>query len=199
MGSREAHQGGRLTWGLGAPGGHHPAASSPASHCCASGHLGASRRSHCAARSRCRPVGWTGSSLCHAGYTASWPSPAPTHPAPLGCRPCLLEISLRPSPGTRGHVSAATAVSAPTAAVFQQLHHLGLACRVQALRGGRAHQVEQRALTGSHAGPRRSLPTPLLPVALPVCGCGWRSPPACARLLACPGAGTGPPSCATWC
>lgn len=186
---------GGLTWGLGAPGGHHPGASSPASRCCASGHLGASRRSRCAARSHCRPVGWTGSSAPRQLRSLSAQSGPYTHPAPLGCRPGLLKVSLRPGPSSPGHVSAATAVSPPTTAVFQQFHHFSLACGVQALREDRVCQ----ALIGTPIGPPRSLPTALVPVAPPACGCGWHSPPVCVRLLACPGAGTAPPSCAGWC
>lgn len=37
---------------------------------------------------------------------------------------------------------------------------------------------------------------PVMSVAPPACGCGWHSPPVCVQLLACPGAGTRPPSCA---
>lgn len=86
------------------------------------------------------------------------PGPAScwTHPTPLGGRPCLLEVSLRPSPCTPGRVSAATAVSTPTAAILQELHHLGLACGVQALSRGRACQVSkgpQLDHTSGHTGP----------------------------------------------
>ena len=128
------------------------------------------------------------------------PGPASrwTHPAPLGGRPRLLEVSLRPSPHTPGPISAATAVSAPAATVLQELHHLGLACGVQALSGCRVYQAS-KGPRSDHTSGHGPLPTPLLPVALPACGCGWHSPPACVRLPACPGVGTGPPSCAGWC
>lgn len=83
---------------------------------------------------------------------ATW-SPGPhgpeTHPAPLGCRPCLLDARLRPVAGSPTYVSAAIAVSLPSTAVLQQLHHLGLACRVQALR-------EQQGISGGTVGPGQS-------------------------------------------
>lgn len=86
------------------------------------------------------------------------PGPASpwTHPGPLSCRPRLLEVSLRPSPRSPGHVSAATAVSAPAAALLQEFHHLGLARGVQALRQGRVYQASkgpQSDHTLGHAGP----------------------------------------------
>lgn len=86
------------------------------------------------------------------------PGPASrwTHPAPLGGRPRLLEVSLRPRPHTPGHLSATTAVSAPAATVLQELHHLGLACGVQALSGCRVYQASKGPrsdYTSGHAGP----------------------------------------------
>ena len=129
------------------------------------------------------------------------PGPASpwTHPAPLSCRPRFLKVSLRPSPRSPRHVSAATAVSSPAAAILQELHHLGLARRVQALRQGQGVSGEQGAPIGSHIRPCRPLPMPLVPVTPPACGCGWHSPPVYAQPPACPGAGTEPPSCAGWC
>lgn len=84
--------------------------------------------------SHCHPVGDRSVSRLHWLHRIpAHPSPH-THPAPLSCRPSLFEVRLRPRPSTS--ISAATAVSPPTTAIFQQFYHLGLASRVQALRKG---------------------------------------------------------------